>query len=102
MKISEDLADKNKANSIITREEMAELLIRVCENNGLFVNLDYLDSYRIPDYEKISDVYKDSVEKAYFLKLLVGVNEFGDFAPKNSLNRAEGAVVIQRLINKFG
>lgn len=47
----------------------------------------------IPDYEDISDEYKDIISKAYAVGIINGVDEKGTFLPKKTLTRAEACQI---------
>ena len=59
-------------------------------------------SSKIPDYNKISTQYKDSVVKAYSMGLIAGTDSKGTFNPYGTLNRAQASTVIYRLIGYKG
>lgn len=85
----------------LTREEMAVLLTRAAAITG--DPLDILPGIEnnIGDLEKVSPDKVDAVMRAYSNGLLAGTNDNGDFAPKDTMTRAEMATVVCRLMNYY-
>lgn len=92
--------DKGKFNpgAKVTREEMAVILIRAYEKKTGKKAEQPAGSASLKDSDSISAWAASSVAQAVELGLLQG-REGGLFAPKASLNRAEGAQVIHSLVN---
>lgn len=92
--------DKGKFNpsAKVTREEMAVILIRAYEKKT-GKKAEQAGNASLKDSESISAWAKSSVSQAVALGLLQG-RDGGLFAPKASLNRAEGAQVIHSLIKE--
>lgn len=49
----------------------------------------YLDNPNIPDYQDISDIFKNDISEAYKTGIAQGYDETGAFKPKNEITRAE-------------
>lgn len=83
--------------SSITREEMALLAVRAAETQG--ETLAGADESAVADYDTIGENYRTCVLQAYSAGLLTGYDS-GDFGPKDTLTREQGAMVAYRLLNK--
>ena len=97
MRVEFSIDDMNRG---ITREEMAFFAIKAVkakgEKYGPFSNADYL----IADYNTISNQYAATVQDAYMLGILTGVDSKGTFAPDETLTREQGAMVAYRILNE--
>ena len=51
----------------------------------------------IPDWDTVSEQYRDSVRTTYSLKLITGTDAKGTFLPGGSLTRGQAATVLVRL-----
>ena len=84
----------------INRSQMAVLLSNAVED----ADLDGMDSIltesqaarTIPDWDQISDDYRDAVRVTYSLGLIVGTDSAGTFRGDGYMTRAQGAVVMNR------
>ena len=83
----------------LTREEMAVMLSRAAEINGEPLEILPGIENNIGDLDKVSSDKVTAVKQAYSCGLLAGTNDNGDFAPKNTMTRAEMATVVCRLMN---
>lgn len=81
----------------MTRQEMALVIGRAAQGFDYYY---YTASSGIPDWNAIADEYKPAVLFSYGNELLTGVDEEGTFDPNGTLNRAAGATVVYRLIEK--
>ncbi len=81
-------------DALITREEMAVMISRMLETDGLYMT-------RLPydDIAEISDWAVEGVVKVTINDIMQG-DENNLFAPKKPADRAEAAAVIYRMINK--
>lgn len=93
-------ADRFEPNSLITREQMASMMVRAARAAGADILLsrtqsDYLVPYR--DYNSLSTWARGDMARAIEAKIISGtsVNQLG---PKNNATRAEAAVMIKRLL----
>lgn len=82
----------------LTREEMAVMLSRAAEINGEPLEILPGIENNIGDLDKVSYDKVTAVKQAYSSGLLFGDNN-GNFNPKNTMNRAEMATVVCRLMN---
>lgn len=85
-------------NNQMTREEMAMILAKT----DRLLNGEHqitISSSSIPDYNSITQKYKDYVLYSYSRGIFCGVDSKGTFLPKSILTRAQSAVVIYRLLN---
>lgn len=88
-------AEAFRPNDIITREEMAELAVKVLEKKNGAVSAEESE---FVDSEDI--YYKDAVASAAEMGIISGFED-GSFRPKDGLTRAQAASVIQRFTEKF-
>ncbi|WP_069650534.1 S-layer homology domain-containing protein [Caloranaerobacter ferrireducens] len=82
----------------ITREQMATMIVRTMKY--LHPDVDYSSELYFIDKDEISNWAKDSVGIAYNKGIVNGVGE-NRFAPKETANRAQAAVMIYRLLEKL-
>lgn len=75
-------------NTPITREEAVAVLQKVSKHPVL-EKVDFYVGFDIPDWDEISDQYKDFVLEAYNSGLTIGVDANRTFLPKKNLSRAE-------------
>ena len=97
--LSSDELDNGNLTTGCTRQEMAMLLIRATYIANGEVATNLLPTARIADYDSISTKYQPYVLQAFSLGLIAGVDSKGTFNPDGSLNRAQAATVIYRLID---
>lgn len=88
-------AEMNKG---ISRQEMAMVLVRAAEAQGETIPGGVSNS-RIADYSKIGSYYKDYVKQCFAMGMIKGYDEQGTFGPQDTVTRAQGAVVLYRLVN---
>lgn len=89
----------NDMNRGITREEMALLVTRTLSGRGEFIPSTQGVSDKIADYNKVGYYYSGSVEVAYMMGIITGMDDIGTFAPQNKLTREQGAMVVYRILN---
>lgn len=94
-----DDLDTGDLKQTCTRQEMAMMLVRAAylKNGEVAQNLLPIES--IADYNSIDKRYQQYVRQAFSMGLIAGVDSKGTFSPRSSLNRAQAAVVIYRLID---
>lgn len=92
-------SSKTDLDKALTREEMAVMLSRAAEINGEPLEILPGIENNIGDLDKVSSDKVTAVKQAYSCGLLAGTNDNGDFAPKNTMTRAEMATVVCRLMN---
>ncbi|CAM4414065.1 Ig-like domain-containing protein [Paenibacillus alkaliterrae] len=91
-----------KPNSLITRQEMAVMLMRAAAAAGLNVQLpqsaaSYLQTFK--DRGKIGSYAQTDVAKAVYLGIINGKTS-ATVSPLTNATRAEGAVMLMRLLQK--
>ncbi|MCU6708456.1 Ig-like domain-containing protein [Paenibacillus sp. J5C_2022] len=96
--------DTFKPNSYIKRQDMAVMMMRAAKVAGLQEQLpqsadSYLNVYR--DKGELSDYAKEDVAHAIHLGIINGKSETR-LSPTTNASRAEGAVMIMRLLEKAG
>ena len=97
IKKSDFSMDISVMSAPMNREEMAYVLVRAMDILGESAGSTISNS-RIPDYNSIGTAYRSHVKIAYTKGLIVGTDAKGTFNPKGTLNRAQAATVIYRLI----
>lgn len=84
-------------NKPMTRQEMAMVLVRAMdklgEDKGILISTSC-----IPDYNSIGTYYRNYVQIAYSKGFIAGVDNAGTFSPMGTLNRAQAATVLYRLV----
>lgn len=80
----------------MTRQEMAMVMVRASNETPT----QLVATSKIADYSTIGAAYTDYVLKAYSMGMLTGMDNNGTFAPTATMNRAQGATVLNRLTNK--
>ncbi|MBR5228367.1 MAG: S-layer homology domain-containing protein, partial [Firmicutes bacterium] len=83
----------------ITREQMALIAVRTAAAQGDNSSTEAPDSI-IPDIAQADSYYKSFVKYSYAMGLITGMDDAGNFAPKNTLTREQGAMVAYRLIHE--
>jgi len=91
-----------KPNSFITRQEMAAMMMRAAKVSGMSVTLpSSADSYlqKYTDRGKVSAYAKTNMAEAVYLGIINGKTNT-TLSPTTNASRAEGAVMIMRLLEK--
>jgi len=86
---------------VVTREEMAVLLMRAYQKAGGAAGVD---GEKLPPYydaAAVADWAKKAVAKAYGVGILTGYAD-GNFAPAGKVSRAEAITALLRLMDKTG
>lgn len=99
-KLCDYALDEKILKAPIPRQEMALILANACVVKGESSSSSAKPS-EIADYDKIGEKYRPSVLKAFYKGLLNGKDDKGTFDPTAVLTRAEGAMVLYRLVNVF-
>ena len=94
-----DELDNGELDKPMTREEMAMVLVRCVEKMGESLD-SRVEVTEIADYDDVGDYYKEYVRDCFSFGLICGIDTKGTFAPTKTLNRAEAATVLCRLIDK--
>lgn len=98
------LIDNNEFNTYrrsITREEAAKIIMQALATTEELPSVEQINKYifKVPDYTKIADKYKQHALYAYATGMITG-DPKGNFNPKDNLTRAEAATIIMRLLDK--
>ena len=80
-----------------SRETMAYILVNAAKIKG--ESLDSMDSSDIPDYVLVYIKYQDAVLQAVRAGLITGMDDAHTFSPNGTMTRAQGATVLNRLID---
>ena len=81
----------------MTRQEMAMVLVRAAGEVGDHAE-KLIPTQRIADYNDVGNYYKDYVRQCYSMGMICGTDSKGTFAPRATLNRAQAATVLYRLV----
>lgn len=90
--------DNGAMDKGMSRQEMALVLVRATEQLGQSAS-QLVSTGKIADYNTIGTYYKDYVVKAYSMGMLAGTDAKGTYAPQATMNRAQGAVTLNRLVD---
>ena len=81
----------------MTRQEMAMVLVRAAGEVGDHAE-KLIPTQRIADYNTVGSYYKDYVRQCYSMGMICGTDSKGTFNPNGTLNRAQAATVLYRLV----
>lgn len=85
----------------VTREVMAQMMYNVLADNREDMSAVQVSPSSLavwaPDSDSIDPAFRAAVGTCYFLDLLSGTDDYGTFAPKGLINRAQTAVIYTRL-----
>ncbi|MCR8845970.1 S-layer homology domain-containing protein [Paenibacillus sp. SC116] len=90
-----------RPSQTITREQMAMMLVRVMNAAGQSLTEDGTAVQKFSDRNHISSYAKRDVSKAVEAGLISGLNA-KTFAPQGNATRAQGAVMLQRVLQEVG
>lgn len=84
-------------NAPIQRQEAALILVRALDK---IERIHFrAGNITIADYDTIGEPYKEAVKRAFESGLMQGRDDAGNFAPYETLTRAEASTVLYRLVN---
>ena len=86
-----------RPNDTMTREEMTKVMVEALKNATGEEDLEKADLNQFKDAEEISGWAKEYVAEALHTGLIKGISE-EEFSPKTNATRAQGAVMIHRLL----
>lgn len=96
--VSETPRESEALDTALSREEMAAILVGAAEANGETLGvLDGIES-TIRDYETVSADKRAAVLACYSNGLITGIGN-DHFGPQGTMNRAQMATVVCRLMN---
>jgi hypothetical protein len=98
--ISEDSTKEFRPNTPITREEMAVIIMKSYSKLTGDSSLSGYSGIDFGDIKEVSSWALDSVKKASSLGIVKG--SYGNFYPRKTATRAEGATMIYRLLEVTG
>ena len=90
-------SNESLATSTINRYDMAQLMYNVLDAEG--INITPLsDTSKVADWASVPAAYQDAVSVCYNMGMLTGVDSKGTFNGTGVMDRAQAAVVMDRLL----
>lgn len=86
------------AEGTISRYDMAQLMYNVLKAQGV-ATAPLSDTSKVADWSSIPSGYQPAVSACYNMGMLSGIDSKGTFGGNNSMDRAQAAVVMSRLID---
>ena len=90
-------SDENLAASTINRYDMAQLMYNVLKAEGITTS-SLSDTSKVADWSAVPSTYSDAVSVCYNMGMLTGVDNKGTFNGTGVMDRAQAAVVMDRLL----
>lgn len=91
-------SNESLATSTINRYDMAQLMYNVLKAEG--INTTPLsDTSKVADWASVPSTYRDAVSVCYNMGMLSGVDNNGTFNGTGNMDRAQAAVVMDRLLD---
>ncbi len=85
------------ATSTINRYDMAQLMYNVLKAEGITTS-SLSDTSKVADWSAVPSTYRDAVSVCYNMGMLTGVDNTGTFNGTGNMDRAQAAVVMDRLL----
>lgn len=85
------------AEDVINRYDMAQLMYNVLRAEGISTT-PLSDTSKVGDWSSVPNAYQDAVSVCYNMGMLSGVDSKGTFNGNGKMDRAQAAVVMDRLI----
>ena len=85
------------AEGTINRYDMAQLMYNVLKAEGITTS-SLSDTSKVADWSSVPSAYRDAVSVCYNMGMLSGVDSKGTFNGTGNMDRAQAAVVMDRLI----
>lgn len=85
------------ATSTINRYDMAQLMYNVLKAEGVTTS-SLSDTSKVADWSSVPSTYQDAVSVCYNMGMLTGVDNKGTFNGTGVMDRAQAAVVMDRLL----
>lgn len=85
------------AEGTINRYDMAQLMYNVLKAEGITTS-PLSDTSKIADWSSVPSTYRDAVSVCYNMGMLSGVDSTGTFNGTGNMDRAQAAVVMNRLL----
>ncbi len=83
----------------ISRQSMAKIMAKVLKKTGEDTS-KLVPTSKIADYDTVGSYYQHDVRVVYSLGIITGVDANGTFAPTGTIDRAQGATILHRLLDK--
>lgn len=90
-------SNENLATSTINRYDMAQLMYNVLKAEGITTS-SLSDTSKVADWSSVPSTYQDAVPVCYNMGMLTGVDNKGTFNGTGVMDRAQAAVVMDRLL----
>lgn len=90
-------SNEGLATSTINRYDMAQLMYNVLKAEGISVT-PLPDTSKVADWASVPSTYRDAVSVCYNMGMLSGVDSKGTFNGTGVMDRAQAAVVMDRLL----
>lgn len=90
-------SNENLATSTINRYDMAQLMYNVLKAEGVSTS-PLPDTSKVADWVSVPATYRDAVSVCYNMGMLSGVDSKGTFNGTGNMDRAQAAVVMNRLL----
>ena len=90
-------SNESLATSTINRYDMAQLMYNVLKAEGITTTL-LSDTSKVADWASVPSTYRDAVSVCYNMGMLTGVDNKGTFNGTGVMDRAQAAVVMNRLL----
>lgn len=91
-------SNENLATSTINRYDMAQLMYNVLKAEGITTS-SLSDTSKVADWASVPSTYRDAVSVCYNMGMLSGVDSKGTFNGTGVMDRAQAAVVMDRLLD---
>ena len=86
------------AEDVINRYDMAQLMYNVLKAEGITTS-SLSDTSKVADWASVPSIYRDAVSVCYNMGMLTGVDNKGTFNGTGVMDRAQAAVVMDRLLD---
>ncbi len=90
-------SNESLATSTINRYDMAQLMYNVLKAEGVSTT-PLSDTSKVADWASVPSTYRDAVSVCYNMGMLTGVDNKGTFNGTGVMDRAQAAVVMNRLL----
>lgn len=90
-------SNESLATSTINRYDMAQLMYNVLKAEGVSTT-PISDTSKVADWASVPSTYRDAVSVCYNMGMLTGVDNKGTFNGTGVMDRAQAAVVMNRLL----
>ena len=90
-------SNEGLATSTINRYDMAQLMYNVLKAKGITTS-SLSDTSKVADWASVPSIYQDAVSVCYNMGMLSGTDNKGTFNGTGNMDRAQAAVVMNRLL----